>query len=195
MTRRLVHGLIALALLALLAPVLLVLALLVRLSSPGPILFRQERVGRAGRPFRIYKFRTMRVNESGPQVTGGGDARITPIGAWLRNCKLDELPQLLNVVKGEMALVGPRPEVPRYVAHYTPEERQTLAVPPGITGLSQLRCRNEEELLRGAADAEALYLKEVMPAKLAIDLEYLRQRSAWLDFCLILRTFRRVVSR
>lgn len=193
--RGLVHSAIALALLVLLAPVMLLLALLVRLSSPGPVFFLQERVGRGGRPFRIYKLRTMRVNTSGPQVTGGGDARITPLGAWLRHWKLDELPQLLNVVRGEMALVGPRPEVPRYVAHYTPEQQQTLMVPPGITGLSQLRYRNEEELLRNAADPEALYLEELMPAKLAIDLEYLRQRSAWTDFCLILRTFNRVLGR
>jgi lipopolysaccharide/colanic/teichoic acid biosynthesis glycosyltransferase len=193
--RRLIHSAIALTLLALLAPALLLLALLVRLSSPGPVLFRQERVGRAGRLFRIYKFRTMRVNRGGPQVTSGADPRVTPIGAWLRRWKLDELPQLLNVVKGEMALVGPRPEVPRYVAHYTAEQRKVLSVPPGITGLTQLRYRNEEELLRDAIDPEAVYLKEILPAKLALDLEYLRRRSAWTDLCLIARTFTRVLGR
>jgi lipopolysaccharide/colanic/teichoic acid biosynthesis glycosyltransferase len=193
--RLLVHSAIALALLVLLAPVMLLLALLVRLSSPGPVFFLQERVGHAGRLFRIYKFRTMRVNRGGPQVTSGADPRVTPIGAWLRRWKLDELPQLLNVVRGEMALVGPRPEVPRYVAHYTAEQQKVLSVPPGITGLTQLRYRNEEELLRDAADPESVYVKEILPAKLALDLEYLRRRGAWTDLCLMVRTFTRVLGR
>jgi lipopolysaccharide/colanic/teichoic acid biosynthesis glycosyltransferase len=193
--RRLIHSAIALTLLVLLSPVLLLLALLVRLSSPGPVFFRQERVGRAGRLFRIYKFRTMRVNRGGPQVTSGADPRITPIGAWLRHWKLDELPQFLNVVRGEMALVGPRPEVPRYVAHYTAEQRKVLSVPPGITGLTQLRYRNEEELLREAADPESVYLKEILPAKLALDFEYLRRRGAWTDLRVLVATLRRVLSR
>src|SRR5260370_29194827 len=150
--RGLIHSAIALTLLVLLAPALLLQALLVRLSSPGPVFFRQERVGRAGRLFRIYKFRTMRVNRGGPQVTSGADPRVTPIGAWLRHWKLDELPQLLNVVRGEMALVGPRPEVPRYVAYYTAEQREVLAVPPGITGGTQRRHRHEVELARDAAE-------------------------------------------
>ena len=194
MMRLLVHSATALALLVLLSPLLLAMALLVRLSSPGPVFFQQERVGRAGRLFRIYKFRTMRVNSGGPQVTGGADPRITPIGAWLRHWKLDEMPQLINVVTGEMALVGPRPEVPRYVAHYTPAQRKVLSVPPGITGVVQLQYRHEEELLRDAADPEALYLAEIMPAKLALDLEYLRHRTAWTDLSLIVATFRRVLG-
>src|SRR6476660_7425667 len=126
--RRLVHSTVALVILTLLSPVIVALALLVRLTSPGPVFFRQQRVGQGGRLFRIYKFRTMRVNNSGPQVTAGADPRITPIGAWLRHWKLDELPQLLNVLKGDMAFVGPRPEVPRYVAYYTPEQQQVLSV-------------------------------------------------------------------
>jgi lipopolysaccharide/colanic/teichoic acid biosynthesis glycosyltransferase len=169
-------------------------ALLVRLSSRGPVFFRQERVGKDGRPFRIYKFRTMRLNSGGPQVTGRTDPRITPIGALLRHWKLDELPQLINVVRGEMALVGPRPEVPRYVAHYTPEQREVLSVPPGITGVVQLEYRHEEELLRDAADPEALYLQEILPAKLALDLKYIRQRSAWTDLRLMAATIRRVLG-
>jgi len=173
---------------------MLAVALLVKLSSPGPVFFRQERVGRNGQLFRIYKFRTMRPNTGGPQVTGRADPRITPIGALLRHWKLDELPQLINVAKGEMALVGPRPEVPRYVAHYTPEQREVLSVPPGITGAAQLKYRHEEDLLRDAADPEALYLCEIMPAKLAIDLEYIRRRSAWTDLRLVAETFRRVLG-
>jgi lipopolysaccharide/colanic/teichoic acid biosynthesis glycosyltransferase len=194
-TRRLVHSGIALLVLALLSLVIGVLALVVRLTSPGPAFFRQQRVGRGGELFWIYKFRTMRVNNTGPQVTGGADPRITPVGAWLRRWKLDELPQLWNVVKGDMALVGPRPEVPRYVAHYTPEQREVLSVPPGITGTTQLRYRNEEELLRDAADPEALYLSVILPAKLASDLEYVHHRSAWTDLQLILETFTRVLGR
>jgi lipopolysaccharide/colanic/teichoic acid biosynthesis glycosyltransferase len=192
--RPLVHSAIALIMLLLASPLILVLALLVRLTSPGPVFFRQQRVGKGGRLFWIIKFRTMRVNNGGPQVTRGADPRITPVGNWLRHWKLDELPQLWNVAKGDMALVGPRPEVPRYVAHYTPEQRETLSVPPGLTGLSQLRCRNEEELLRDAKDPEALYLSKVMPEKLAIDLEYVRHRGAWVDFCLLVRTLRHLLG-
>jgi lipopolysaccharide/colanic/teichoic acid biosynthesis glycosyltransferase len=195
MIRQIVHSSIALVFLVLLSPVFLALALLVRLSSPGPVFFRQQRVGREGKLFRIYKFRTMCVNQAGPQVTGAADPRITPIGAWLRHWKLDELPQLINVAKGEMALVGPRPEVPRYVAHYTPDQRKVLSAPPGITGATQLKYRNEEELLRTAADPEAVYLSEIMPAKLAIDLEYVRRRSAWTDLKLIVQTVARVLGR
>ncbi len=193
--RRVIHSMAALGLLALLSPLLLALALLVRLSSPGPVLFRQQRVGRGGRLFWIYKFRTMRVNAAGPQITGAADSRITPVGRLLRRWKLDELPQLLNVVKGEMALVGPRPEVPRYVALYTPEQREVLSVPPGITGVTQIQYRHEETLLRDAADPEALYLQEIMPAKLALDLGYVRDRSAWTDLRVILATLRRILDR
>jgi lipopolysaccharide/colanic/teichoic acid biosynthesis glycosyltransferase len=193
--RRLVHGGVALMILMILSPVIVALALLVRLTSPGPAFFRQQRVGQSGRLFWIYKFRTMRVNNAGPQVTSGADPRITAIGAWLRHWKLDELPQLWNVVKGDMAFVGPRPEVPRYVAHYTPEQREVLSVPPGITGATQLRYCHEEELLREAPDPEALYLAEILPAKLAIDLEYIAHRSAWIDLRLIGETFTRVLGR
>lgn len=192
--RRVVHSGVALVLLGVTSPLMLAVALLVKLSSPGPVFFRQERVGRNGQLFRIYKFRTMRLNTGGPQVTGRTDPRITPIGALLRHWKLDELPQLINVAKGEMALVGPRPEVPRYVAHYTPEQREVLSVPPGITGAAQLKYRHEEEMLRDAADPEALYLSEIMPAKLALDLEYIRRRGALTDLRLIADTFRRVLG-
>jgi lipopolysaccharide/colanic/teichoic acid biosynthesis glycosyltransferase len=194
MIRQVVHSAIALVFLVLLSPVFLVLALLVRLSSPGPVFFRQQRVGQGGRLFWIYKFRTMRMNNGGPQVTGAADHRITPTGAWLRHWKLDELPQIVNVARGDMALVGPRPEVPRYVDHYTPEQREVLSVPPGITGATQLKYRNEEEMLRHAADPEATYLREIMPAKLAIDLEYIRHRGAWTALKLIVQTAARVLG-
>jgi lipopolysaccharide/colanic/teichoic acid biosynthesis glycosyltransferase len=175
-------------LLVLLSPVLVTVALAVRLSSPGPILFRQRRVGRNGVEFELLKFRSMRAGNSGPGVTAGGDSRITPVGARLRKWKLDELPQLLNVVRGEMSLVGPRPEVERYVRHYTPEQRAVLSVRPGITGVAQLEYRDEEALLAGRDDVEAFYIREVLPAKLALDLKYLRERTLASDLRILLRT-------
>lgn len=171
-----------------LSPLLLLLALLVRLSSPGPAFYRQKRVGRGGVLFDVLKFRSMRVGNSGPSVTAGNDPRITPIGARLRQWKLDELPQLINVLRGEMSLVGPRPEVERYVRHYTPEQRGVLEVRPGITGVSQLEFRHEETLLAGRDDVEAFYISTVMPAKLALDLRYVRERTLLGDIRLLLRT-------
>jgi lipopolysaccharide/colanic/teichoic acid biosynthesis glycosyltransferase len=175
-------------LLLLLTPLFAVLASLIRFSSPGPVFFRQERVGLNGEPFRLFKFRSMRVQNSGPSVTAGDDDRITPIGKILRRSKLDELPQLLNVLRGEMSLVGPRPEVQRFVAHYTAEQRHVLTVRPGITGLSQIEYRDEERLLAGRDDVEDFYIREVMPRKLEIDLRYLRERSLAGDFILLFRT-------
>lgn len=179
---------IAALLLLILAPLMLLLAAAVRYSSPGPALFRQQRVGRGGRLFWLYKFRTMRADPSGPAITAAGDRRITPIGRWLRRSKLDELPQLLNVLRGEMSLVGPRPEVPRYVERYTPDQRAVLAVRPGITGPSQISFRDEERLLASAEKPEAYYVDVLMPQKLAIDLQYVRHPSLTRDLQLLLRT-------
>ncbi|MDI4632526.1 sugar transferase [Pelomonas sp. V22] len=175
--------------LALLAPVLVALALWVKLDSPGPVFFRQERVGRHGRNFLIHKFRTMRVDNAGPQITIGADPRITRSGAWLRRYKLDELPQLWDVLRGAMSLVGPRPEVPKYVALY-PEElrRLVLSVRPGITDPASLRYRNESERLAAAADPEREYIEVVMPAKLALAADYVREASLGGDLRLILST-------
>jgi len=170
-------------------PVMLVVAMLVRLSSPGPVLFRQQRVGRDGSPFWLHKFRTMRVANAGPSVTAGGDRRVTAVGRWLRKSKLDELPQLINVLRGDMSLVGPRPEVPEYVRHYTAEQRETLGVRPGVTGLSQIVLLGREEaMLAGRPDAEEFYLTTIMPAKLSIDLRYVRERTFLGDLGLILKT-------
>lgn len=174
--------------LILLSPALLLLALLVRLSSPGPALFRQQRVGRNGELFWLFKFRSMRVGSDGPAVTAGGDSRITPIGRRLRQWKLDELPQLFNVVRGDMALVGPRPEAPKYVRHYTEEQRQVLAVRPGITGVSQLEFRHEEALLAGHDDVESVYIHTILPVKLSLDLRYVRERTLGGDIVILLRT-------
>lgn len=165
--------------LLLLAPVLAAVAVLVKLTSPGPVLYVQERVGRFGIPFRVFKFRSMHVgsDRSGALVTGGGDPRVTPLGRWLRRTKLDELPQIWNVLRGEMSLVGPRPEVPRYVAHYTDTQRRVLAVRPGITDPATLAFRDEEARLAAVplADREMFYLNEILPQKLEINLAHLEQ--------------------
>jgi lipopolysaccharide/colanic/teichoic acid biosynthesis glycosyltransferase len=182
-------------LLVALSPIMLLLGTLVRVSSPGPIFFRQRRVGQGGRDFSLLKFRTMRVAGAGPSVTAGGDHRITPIGRWLRRWKLDELPQLVNVVRGEMSLVGPRPEVPEYVRHYTQEQRRVLAVRPGVTGVSQLEFRHEEALLSGREDIETFYLNAIMPAKLRLDLHYVCERSLAGDLRLLLRTIAAILCR
>ncbi|MBS1583659.1 MAG: sugar transferase [Bacteroidetes bacterium] len=184
----------ALTLLVLLSPLLLVFASAVALTSPGGAFFRQQRVGRGGRPFRLLKFRTMRPgSEAQGQLTiGGRDPRITRVGYVLRKTKLDELPQLWNVLAGDMSVVGPRPEVPKYVALYTAEQRAVLSVRPGITGMASLDYIDENELLARAADPEKAYIEKVMPAKLALDLRYVRERSLALDLRIIAVTVRKV---
>ena len=180
-----------------LSPLFLVVAIAIRRSSPGPVFFRQARVGRHGEPFSMFKFRTMRPDAErvGGQLTVGADPRITPIGHTLRKYKLDELPQLINVVLGDMSLVGPRPEVPRYVALYDERQRRVLDVRPGITDPASIAYRNENALLAAAADPEATYVAEVMPAKLEINLGYLERRSLLRDVGVILQTLAAVVRR
>jgi len=155
----------------------------------GPVFYRSQRVGWGGKLFSIYKFRSM---VQGADKIGGGltmqqDRRVTRVGRVLRNYKLDELPQLMNVVKGDMGLVGARPEDPRYVAHYSPEQQRILAYRPGITSPASLRFRNEEHLLKGE-DAERLYLEQILPQKLAMDLEYFSRRTLWSDLMVIVHT-------
>ena len=172
--------------LLLLSPLLLALAAWIRLDSPGPVFFRQERIGLRGRPFRIYKFRSMRVDHSGPQITVGADDRITHSGHIIRAYKLDELPQLLNVFLGDMSLVGPRPEVPRYVALYPADVRaEVLSVRPGITDLASVQYRSESTLLAQSADPERTYVDTILPAKLALCRQYVRERSLGLDLKII----------
>ncbi|MEG0879660.1 MAG: sugar transferase [Janthinobacterium sp.] len=170
-----------------LAPVLLLFAAWIRLDSAGPVFFRQERVGRRGVPFRIYKFRTMKVDtEAQGQITVGRDARITPLGHTLRHYKLDELPQLINVLVGDMSLVGPRPEVPRYVALYSPAQRDlVLSLRPGITDLASITYRDENRLLGESSNPERTYIEEVMPIKLAYYEDYVRHRSLALDLKIV----------
>jgi FlaA1/EpsC-like NDP-sugar epimerase/lipopolysaccharide/colanic/teichoic acid biosynthesis glycosyltransferase len=190
--RRAIDVLAALVGLALLSPLLILLALAIRLTSKGPALHRARRVGRDGREFHLLKFRTMVLgaDRMGPGITVEADPRITPLGRWLRSHRLDELPQLWNVLVGDMSLVGPRPEDPRYVARYSPEQRRVLASRPGVTGPAQMVYRNEPERLRAAADPEAAYVGEIMPAKLAIDLAYLRRRTVWSDLGMLFNTLR-----
>lgn len=173
-----------------LSPVFGLLALAVKLSDGGPVFYRQQRVGQGGRLFAILKFRSMVLNAEklGISVTKEGDPRITRIGRFLRKTKLDELPQLWNVLRGDMSFVGPRPEVPRYVAHYTTEQRQVLALKPGITDLATLEFRNEEELLRTAGNTEKFYLEYCVPRKIELNLAYARQATIWKDVIIILKT-------
>lgn len=167
------------------SPFLLAITLAIKVDSPGKVLFRGRRVGRDGKEFDILKFRTMVQNAGsfGPAVTTKSDSRITRVGRFLRNYKLDEIPQLLNVIRGEMSLVGPRPEDPQYVVHYTAEQRKALSVLPGIASSATVKFRHEEDLLSEVPieDLDRLYLEEVMPEKLALDLEYVENRSLILD--------------
>lgn len=181
--------------LVVMSPVFAVVAIAIAASSPGPILFRQVRVGRNGVPFEILKFRTMRrdAERLGGQLTPGGDSRITSVGRILRATKVDELPQLINVLRGEMALVGPRPEVPRYVAMYSPEQRRVLEAVPGITDPASIRYRNEGEILAAADDPEAVYVREIMPHKLELNIAYLERRTFWSDVGVIFATLAKVV--
>jgi len=204
MAKRLFDLLLSSLGLLVLAPVLLLIALCVKLDSPGPVMFRQERVGRFGKTFRIHKFRTMRhvapgqVGGAAPglQITVGADSRITRVGHFLRASKLDELPQLLDVWLGDMSLVGPRPEVPRYVAHYPEALREkVLSVRPGITDIASIEYRDESSVLARATDPEQAYIHEVLPHKLALAAQYVEQSSLWLDVRLIARTVLAIVGR
>ena len=176
--------------LLLLIPFLLLLAILVKFSDGGPVFFRQKRVGQWGGPFTIMKFRTMVINaeKMGLSVTKDGDPRITKIGRFMRRTKLDELPQLWNVLRGDMSFVGPRPEMPRYVEKYTLEQRHVLELKPGITDLATIKFRNEEDLLRTAPDTERFYVEFCMPRKIELNLAYARRACLWEDTKIILRT-------
>jgi lipopolysaccharide/colanic/teichoic acid biosynthesis glycosyltransferase len=180
-----------------LAPLFLFISIWIKLDSTGPVFFRQERVGRFGKRFRIFKFRTMCLDAEakGRQITVGEDPRITRSGRFLRHYKLDELPQLLNVVTGEMSLVGPRPEVPRYVALYPADVReQVLSVLPGITDYASIEYKDENAILGRAADPDRAYIDEVMPVKLAFYVRYVSERTLWTDFILIMRTLKAIIT-
>jgi lipopolysaccharide/colanic/teichoic acid biosynthesis glycosyltransferase len=179
----------ALALL-LLSPLLALIAIAVIVDSGMPVFFSHTRVGRDARTFQLVKFRTMRSGKSGPSITVGGDSRVTRVGKILRKFKLDELPQLWNVVRAEMSLVGPRPEVPEFVDINNPVWRSVLKVRPGITDPASIAYRNEEEVLAKSSDPIRFYKETVLPAKLALNLAYIQQRSAWRDMQVIFQTAR-----
>ena len=173
----------------LLAPVFLVIAVLIKFDDGGPVFFRQERVGYRGRRFRVWKFRTMVVGaERQGALTVGNDPRVTRVGRWIRKFKLDELPQLINVVLGEMSLVGPRPEVPKYVALYSEKELPVLDLVPGITDPASIAFRNESEILGRSPDPERTYVDFIMPEKIRLSLEYAGRATRWADFLVIVQT-------
>lgn len=176
--------------LCLLWPVFLVVGLLVKAEDRGPIFFRQRRVGWHGHSFRMWKFRTMVIDaeQKGLALTVGRDPRITRVGHWLRATKVDELPQLINVWTGEMSLVGPRPEVQKYVDLYSKDQRRVLDLRPGITDLASVKYRRESELLAASSDPDRTYVEEIMPEKIRINLEYAAQANAWADVWVILLT-------
>ena len=171
-------------------PALLLIALAIKIDDPGPVFYRQVRVGKGGKHFRIFKFRTMVVDadKKGLAITVGRDNRITRVGAFLRKSKLDELAQLINVFTGEMSFVGPRPEVPKYVDMYTPYQKQVLLVRPGITDYASIAYRNENDLLEGAEDPEKMYIEQIMPDKIELNMKYLREISPVADIRLIFKT-------
>jgi lipopolysaccharide/colanic/teichoic acid biosynthesis glycosyltransferase len=196
MSKRLFDIVVILAALLLLALPMLAVAAWIKLDSPGPVFFRQQRVGRHGVPFAIHKFRTMRHGAGGPALTVGDDARITRAGRWLRRTRLDELPQLLDVLAGDMSLVGPRPEVPRYVALYPPGLRErALAVRPGLTDPASLAYIDEAALLAAAADPEREYVERILPAKLQAAAAYAERATLASDIAVLARTARALLGK
>lgn len=185
---------VSLLALAVLSPILLIIAAIVKLTSSGPVFYRQNRVARDARIFQIMKFRSMTADAErrGRGITVGGDERVTPAGRILRGTKLDELPQFWNVVKGDMSLVGPRPEIPSYVALYTAEQLGVLSVAPGITDIASIHYRHEEKLLEGSPDPDELYRRVILPHKLSLNLQYIERMSFALDLKLIAQTIRSI---
>ena len=186
----------AIALVAL-SPLLIVIGVSIKLDDRGAVFYRGVRIGRNGRPFRVIKFRSMRIDAEriGGVTTADDDPRITRVGWWLRKTKVDELPQLMNVLVGEMSLVGPRPEVERYVRLMTDAERVILSVAPGLTDWATLWNSDEGALLAGVADPDEMYLRVIRPEKIRLQLEYVRRRSFWIDITILLRTAAAIVLR
>ena len=193
MAKRAIDVILSLVSLTVLIPLFLVIAVCVKLDSEGPVFFRAVRVGRGCRLFRPYKFRTMVVDAqklSRVVSTPNDDPRITRVGHVIRRFNLDELPQFLNVLKGEMSIVGPRPEVPEYVAMLTDEQQAVLSVRPGITDWATLWIRDKGRILEGSRDPERVYMEQIRPEKIRLQLEYVRRRSVWIDLVIMVRTFK-----
>lgn len=183
LAKRIFDIIVASLLVVILSPILLFLSILIKIDSPGPVMFRQVRVTTYGKPFRIFKFRTMvnNADKIGTQVTTKGDSRVTRMGKMLRGCRLDELPQLFNVLKGEMSFVGTRPEVEKYVAYYTDEMKATLLMPAGITSRASIEYKDEERLLESAENADEVYIHQVLPEKMKYNLRAIEKFSFWDD--------------
>ncbi len=194
--KRLFDIVVSAAMLAVLSPVFLVLAIAIKLDSPGPVFYRQVRVTQYGREFRIFKFRSMvsDADKRGSLVTVSGDSRITRVGGFIRKCRLDELCQLIDILRGTMTFVGTRPEVPKYVAAYTPEMLATLLLPAGVTSEASILYKDEAQLLDGAADVDAVYIREVLPGKMTYNLEALKEFSFLSDIKTMLRTVAAVLG-
>lgn len=178
-----------------LSPLFAILAIWIKCDSKGPVFYRQVRVGKNNKDFRLFKFRSMRPDSDklGLITVGGRDPRVTRSGYYIRKYKLDEFPQLINVFMGEMSLVGPRPEVRNYVDMYSPEQMRVLDVRPGITSLASIRYHNENDILAAAQDPDQTYIEQVMPDKLAIDLEYVGKANLWTDIKLIFSTIKAIL--
>ena len=181
--------------LILLSPFMIIIAILIKLDSKGPIFFKQVRVTKNGREFKIFKYRTMRVgSDKYSQITVGKDSRITKVGDFLRKYKLDEIPQLINVLIGDMSLVGPRPEVPKYVALYTEEQREILKVRAGITDYASIEFSNENDILANETDPEKAYIEKIMPRKIELNKKYLSEISVMTDIKIILLTIKKILK-
>lgn len=180
-----------------LSPVFLIMAIWIRSDSKGPVFYKQIRVGKNGKEFFLYKFRSMHIgsDKKGLLTIGGKDPRVTNSGYFIRKFKLDEFPQLINVFLGEMSIVGPRPEVPKYVALYNEEQKKVLTVRPGISDYSSIRFSNENELLEKAEKPEEFYISEIMPEKLLMNLEYIRNNNLWVDIRIIFTTIKKLISK
>lgn len=188
--KRMFDVLVSLLMILLLSPLMLVIAIWIKCDSKGPVMFRQVRITTGGKAFRIFKFRTMVTDAEklGTQVTVGQDPRITRSGRFLRKLRLDEVPQLFNVLAGDMSFVGTRPEVPRYVEQYTPEMWATLLLPAGITSEASIRYKDEDELLSGAEDVDRVYVEQVLPEKMKYNLNYIKKYSFWKDIAIMFET-------
>lgn len=195
-SKRVFDVVVALGMLIILLPIFLVLAIAIKIDSNGPVFFRQVRVTQYGKEFKIYKFRTMVVSaeKMGTQVTVENDNRITKVGNFIRNYRLDEIPQLLNVLNGTMSFVGTRPEVPKYVKEYTPEMYATLLLPAGITSLASIKYKDEAELLSGAIDPDKTYVEKVLPKKMKYNLQAIKKFSFWGDIKLMFMTLGAVIE-
>lgn len=195
--KRAVDLTLSVILLTVFSPMILICALLAKNQSPGGVFYKAKRLGQNGKIFSMYKFRTMVENADtlghSASITRDQDPRVTKIGRFLRGSKLDELPQLINVIKGEMSFVGPRPEAPEYIKYYTQNQLRTFSVKPGITGISQIENRDEEKKLRGIDDVELYYTSTLMPEKLKLDLWYVDNANIWLDLKILVKTVYKVI--